>query len=1124
MRKRRAIARSSAHAEAELRRIIRSVRRRWRFRLLIQGAAVVLAGGLVVVWLSSFGIDRLRFEPGAVLGFRIVAYLLILALVAWFLLRPLLRRVTDERVALYLEEHEPSLEATVLTGVQAGESTLGGTDGSPPGALLGQVVTEAVLRSRRVEGGRRVERRRLGRASAWLTGSLMAMAFLTLGAPGFLGDAAPLILSPWRDAAGASPYTILVEPGNSRIARGADQKVTALPGGFEAQVAEILVHRGEGDWERWPMTPEAESGRFEVLLFDLKETVDYLVEAEGVRSPTYRIEVVDLPYVDRLDLEYHFPDYTGLDPQFVEDGGDIAALRGTRVIVRVTPTIPVSAGRIVLDREGEGAEGTEGTEAVVELRLGEGGLVGELRVEREAFYRIELLDSDGDYVVASPEYLIRPLEDQPPAVTIVKPGRDRRATAIEELFAEVEAEDDYGIGSLELVYSVNSGSEVRMSLYRARGAGRKDVTGAHTFFLEEMELRPGDLIAYYARASDRNRVAAPQTATSDMYFIEIQPFDRSYRQADQAPGAGGGGMGGGLSEQQRQIVAATFNLVRDRDDYDQKEFGENLATLTLLQGRLREEVKKLLDQMRQRGVAADSSFRVIAEELNLAQEEMTAAEDHLGLRKPTEALPPEQRALQHLQRAEAVFRDVQVSFGGSGGGGGGGGSQAEDLADLFELEMDRLRNQYETVQRGEREQRDEQVDEALQRLQELARRQEQINQRARQAGPAGAEGGGAQERLIEETEELARRLERLSREESNPDLSRSARRLRQAAEEMRRAAASGGEGRGGEALDRLRETRRLLESRQTAALERDVEEARRRAERIVDRQQGISADVQRTLRESGEQPPPADQLRALGARKEELAEEVASLEADLDRLARESRRERPEVSRELKAGAGSIRDNKLREKILYSRGVLGARSEEFARNFEDEITRNAEELREALERATGALGQAGEAGIERRLEEAQDLVQRLESLRERVQGHGGEASNGEDPEGQGGPPGGLAPAAVRQLRREFGERRREAVALREGLNQAGIDTRELAAVIARLQELDADRAYQDREEIDRLQASIIQALKEFEFALRREHGLGGERKLFLSGSDAVPEGYRALVEEYYRSLSREPPR
>ena len=56
--------------------------------------------------------------------------------------------------------------------------------------------------------------------------------------------------------------------------------------------------------------------------------------------------------------------------------------------------------------------------------------------------------------------------------------------------------------------------------------------------------------------------------------------------------------------------------------------------------------------------------------------------------------------------------------------------------------------------------------------------------------------------------------------------------------------------------------------------------------------------------------------------------------------------------------------------------------------------------------------------------------------------------------------------------------------------------------------------------IAQLESAVIQGLKEFEFNLRRQLQLDGDQRLFLSGSDAVPDGYRELVEEYYRELAR----
>src|SRR5690606_30432980 len=151
----------------------------------------------------------------------------------------------------------------------------------------------------------------------------------------------------------------------------------------------------------------------------------------------------------------------------------------------------------------------------------------------------------------------------------------------------------------------------------------------------------------------------------------------------------------------------------------------------------------------------------------LAAAEMAQAAEQLRARRAPDALPPEQRALLQLQRAEAAYREVQVRMGqqGGGGGGGGGGPSAQDLADLFGLELDQLQNQYETVQRASQQSATQtEVDETAARVRELARRLERENERMMQAMSSQVRDGNSaasQRALAEETEEAARRLERL---------------------------------------------------------------------------------------------------------------------------------------------------------------------------------------------------------------------------------------------------------------------------------------------------------------------------------------------------------------------------
>ena len=70
----------------------------------------------------------------------------------------------------------------------------------------------------------------------------------------------------------------------------------------------------------------------------------YYVEADGVKSPTFTMTVVELPAVTALEMEYVYPAYTGLAPQKVEVGGDVAAIAGTEVRVKITSSM-ADAGR-----------------------------------------------------------------------------------------------------------------------------------------------------------------------------------------------------------------------------------------------------------------------------------------------------------------------------------------------------------------------------------------------------------------------------------------------------------------------------------------------------------------------------------------------------------------------------------------------------------------------------------------------------------------------------------------------------------------------------------------------------------------------------------------------------------
>jgi hypothetical protein len=74
-----------------------------------------------------------------------------------------------------------------------------------------------------------------------------------------------------------------------------------------------------------------------------------------------------------------------------------------------------------------------------------------LRVDHTGFYKVELAGPDGSMVTGSLDYTIDMLVDRNPTVLFKKPGRDTRVMAVDEVYTEAEAKDDYGVSRLELV-------------------------------------------------------------------------------------------------------------------------------------------------------------------------------------------------------------------------------------------------------------------------------------------------------------------------------------------------------------------------------------------------------------------------------------------------------------------------------------------------------------------------------------------------------------------------------------------------------------------------------------------------------------------------------------------------
>jgi hypothetical protein len=810
-----------------------------------------------------------------------------------------------------------------------------------------------------------------------------------------------------------------------------------------------------------------------------------------------------------LKLTYHYPNWTKLEPEIVEPGDDIRAVEGTQVTVELTTDQPLEASELVVDGQRTVMQTTEGV------------LTGTLEVAKDGEYYVSTL-FNGDSVKLTDDYLITLIPDNKPVVKVVKPGRDWRASNIEEVTVRVEASDDFGLDRVEVRYSVNGGEWATAPI----DVEGNSVIGQQVLFLEELtqevrprrqaidslrertqtfptgveelivrpgqrqveqreieaaeqqatvapteaptpELRalePGDVISYYAVAEDRGR-----EVQTDLFFVEVQPFNRNFTQA--AAGGGGGGGGGGqqqdeISRRQKEILVATWNLIKERAEgtssyLDEQQLHDNSQMLADLQRTLAEQARTLASRTRARGLTgADPRIQKFIENLEDAAEAMEPAAERLADIELDEAVPSEQDALQLLLRAEAQFNDIQVSFGQQGGGGGGS-MAGRDLSELFELEMDLEKNQYETespVAFGEEASEQEQVDEAIRKLQELARRQEQLADQANRRNGLSEQERWQQESLRRETEELKRQLEEMQQrlaqqqqqqgqqgqqgeegqgQQGQPGqpgqpsqanaggqqgnaTQQAIDQLNQALQAMNQASGQGQQGQMTpeqaqraieQARRQLQEALQQLTAERQAAVGAAFEDLAERSGEVYEEQRQVANDLQEALRDAAAGNAgarrgslPDDQAQEIAERKYDLEQQLQQLEEDIQRVAQQFNEQTPEASRELRDALADLQSVQTRERLGYGGdAILSGRATQVSAT--DTVTTSA--LRDLERNVEQAQALANAEAVEGEVTEPDpnaELVAEIQSLRRQLaelsQQPG--AQNGQQPgQGQG---------------------------------------------------------------------------------------------------------------------------
>ncbi len=382
---------------------------------------------------------------------------------------------------------------------------------------------------------------------------------------------------------------------------------TRAAGQADAEWTERKLEEGLGESNATASASEVASPRprlgFVAKLDRLTKPVEYRVTAGELASPTYRIDIRRPLRIEEVKVDLTPPSYTG-QPTSASLDANLSVLQGTVANFAITFDKPVKSAALVIaprkqprddedknepevvplsshhaprDEPNGNTRGTAANASNETVRAGDRlvtrSVTATLTLNEDRNYSIVAEAEDGTRLPEN-KYRIRVREDQPPQVSFEEPRDAVEVHTLAELPMRIRVRDDYGLTKAGVIFQINNEQAIPLIAqdFEVVAAAANEVATEgkvspttqaaleKVLPLEVFELTQKDSVMYFGFAED-NRPDNPQRTETDMQFIDIRPFKRSYQVVDPDP-MNGMNMGQGLKSLEELIQKQRFGLNR----------------------------------------------------------------------------------------------------------------------------------------------------------------------------------------------------------------------------------------------------------------------------------------------------------------------------------------------------------------------------------------------------------------------------------------------------------------------------------------------------------------------------------------------------------------------------------
>ncbi len=321
-------------------------------------------------------------------------------------------------------------------------------------------------------------------------------------------------------------FYILIEPGNAKITKGDNYSCRIKTIGKELDKLDLFYNfEGMEIFEKISLEADS-SGEFKYTFISPPRTFKIYAEAKNVKSELYTIEVVNFPIIKELQVKIIPPAYTKLPIQFLEDDGNINAIKGSTVEFLIKSSKELSQAKILFEDSSSINLNISGFQASAKFRLMKNGA-----------YKLLINDLEGYPNLNPVEYQINLTEDLPPSISMLSPTGTVNLTDNMRVPLLFRIKDDFGFSKLTLNYRLSySRYETPKEKYtkiEIPFGNSLDTVLTYIWNLSSLNLVTEDVVSYYLEVFDNDYISGPKSAQTPVMQVRLPSLEEILAEGNQ---------------------------------------------------------------------------------------------------------------------------------------------------------------------------------------------------------------------------------------------------------------------------------------------------------------------------------------------------------------------------------------------------------------------------------------------------------------------------------------------------------------------------------------------------------------------------------------------------------------